>query len=295
MTRKASCPNFLGLESPLSDADTARFHILPVPYEKTVTWGKGTSEGPAAILDASLQVELYDGTSVPAETGIHTCSPLDCSSPPREVLDTISRSVSEIMKRKKVPALLGGEHTITLAAVEAVASFLGHDFGVVQLDAHADLRDIYEDNPLSHACVMHRVTDLGVPVFQIGTRSLCEEEDSVRRKLEIGRLDAAEIASGCLPSDILPADFPRDIYITFDVDVFDPSIVPATGTPEPGGILWYDVLEILRRVTADRNVIGFDVVELAPIQCMHAPNFVVARLVYSLIACSLAPLGRGSG
>ncbi len=283
MTPGSAHVNFLGLTSPLSDPDTARFHVIPVSYEKTVSWGKGTSKGPQAILDASLEVELYDGSRVPAEAGIYTAPPLRCkTAQPAKAVNTISKAVSKVLHKDKILVLLGGEHTITVGAVKAIKS-QGEDFGVVQFDAHADLREEYLGKRLSHACVMRRIVEIGVPIFQIGTRSCSRKEDEFRRDVKIGRLDAAEIAESGVPSRILPEDFPTDIYITFDVDVFDPSLIPSTGTPEPGGLFWYDTLKILKRVIHDRNVIGFDAVELAPVKDFRASDFTVARLVYSII------------
>lgn len=275
--------NFLGLTPPLSDPDAARFHVIPVPYEKTVSWGKGTSKGPEAILKASLEVELYNGSGVPAEAGIHTTHPLRCkTAQPAKAVNAVSQAVSEVLHKGKIPVLLGGEHTISVGAVNAIRS-QREDFGIVQFDAHADLREEYLGKRLSHACVMRRIAEIGVPIYQIGTRSCCRKEDEFRRNLKISRLAAAEIAESGVPSRILPEDFPADIYITFDVDVFDPSLIPATGTPEPGGLFWYDAIKILKRVIHGRNVIGFDAVELAPVKDFRASDFTVARLVYSIM------------
>lgn len=287
MSRVPEYVNFLGLTPPLSDPDTARFHVIPAPYEKTVSWGKGTSKGPKAILDASLEVEIYDGSRIPARSGIHTCPPLRCRTvQPGRAVNIVSKAVLDVVERKKIPVLLGGEHTISFGAVQAIQS-VTDNLGIVQFDAHADMREQYLGQRMSHACVMRRIIDLGVPVFQVGTRSCSEEEDVLRRDLRIGRLDAAEIARGGVPSRVLPEDFPHDIYITFDVDAFDPSVVSSTGTPEPGGLFWYDAIDILKRVISGRRVTGFDAVELAPVKGLRAPDFTVARLVYSIMGMIL--------
>lgn len=283
MSSEPSTGRFLGLPPPLSRRDRARFHVLPVPYEGTVTYGQGTARGPEAILVASEQVELFDGVSVPAESGIHTHRPLAVQDePPAAVISQVQRRVAGILEEGGTPVVLGGEHTVMLGAVAATAAAAA-DVGVVQLDAHADLRDVYDGTPYSHACVMRRVYELGLPIFQIGVRSCCLAEARFRAEHGIGRLDAVDIAMSGVPAVVIPDDFPADIHITFDVDAFDPSVIPATGTPEPGGLFWYDVLRILSAVVRGRRVLSFDVVELAPVRGLHASDFTAARLVYALM------------
>jgi agmatinase len=192
-----------------------------------------------------------------------------------------------VLKKNGLPVILGGEHTVTLGALKAIVDS-NKKIGVVQFDAHADLRDSYEDNRLSHACVMRRVHEMGLPFVQIGIRSLSQEEFRFRRTHDIQSLDAADINTGGIPAEVLPWDFPELIYITFDVDCFDAAIMPATGTPEPGGLTWYQGIDLLHRVCANRTVCGFDVVELAPIPTMHAPDFTAAKLVYKLIGLALS-------
>jgi agmatinase len=275
-------PNFVGADITPPPPEDALFHIIPVPYEKSVSYGKGTAKGPASILKASLQLELFDGESIPAEHGIYTHPPINCDEPADTILKKINESVSNVLSSKKIPIMLGGEHSITIGAVQAVKNHLG-EAGVVQLDAHADLRDSYEENQFSHACVMRRISEMKLPVFQIGNRSMSIEEFMYRKDQKIGHLDASEIATGGLPEKILPPDFPRQIYLTIDVDVFDPSVIPATGTPEPGGLGWYEAMQILSLLNAEREIVAVDVVELAPISNMHSPDFSIARLIYNLL------------
>ena len=275
-------PSFLASELGETDPADALFHVIPIPYEKSVSYGKGTGGGPEAILRASQQLELYDGFSIPAEKGIHTWPALDSEGLPDTVLSRLGILVGEICNRKKIPVTLGGEHTITAGALCGFEN-QSDRVGVVQFDAHADLREQYEGSIFSHACAMRRALDMGFSLFQVGVRSLSFEEEVVRRKLGIGRLDAADIFRKGIPEPILPEDFPRNIYLTIDVDVFDPSLMPSTGTPEPGGLFWYQMMQILEGVVAQRNVVGFDVVELAPIAGFHAPDFTVARLIYNLM------------
>ena len=275
-------PGFLASEVGRVDPHEALFYIIPVPYEKTVTYGKGTRKGASAILEASQQLELYDDGDVPAEKGIYTDIAHDCEGEAENVLDALSHRVTKILNMKKIPVILGGEHTITAGVLKGVARLLG-SIGVIQFDAHADLRDRYEGSRYNHACAMRRVLDMGHRLFQIGVRSLSKNEAVYRNEQGIGHLDAAHIAEKGIPGIVLPEDFPDDIYITIDVDCLDPSLMPATGTPEPGGIGWYQMIEILKDVCRQRNVIGFDMVELAPITGFHAPDFTIARLVYHLM------------
>jgi agmatinase len=219
---------------------------------------------------------------------MYTHEPLQCQADEVEKdLEAIAAEVAMVLKKNGLPVILGGEHTVTLGALKAIVDS-NKKIGVVQFDAHADLRDSYEDNRLSHACVMRRVHEMGLPFVQIGIRSLSQEEFRFRRTHDIQSLDAADINTAGIPAEVLPWDFPEQIYITFDVDCFDAAIMPATGTPEPGGLTWYQGIDLLHRVCANRTVCGFDVVELAPIPTMHAPDFTAAKLVYKLIGLALS-------
>ncbi|WP_459902168.1 agmatinase [Desulfobaculum senezii] len=259
------------------------FHIIPVPYEKTVSYGGGTVDGPQAILEASDQLEMWDGSSVPARRGIVTHDAVECSGAAKTVMDRIADAVKTVRGHNGMPVVLGGEHTVTLGALRALAEEHG-TFGIVQFDAHADLRDSYEGSPYSHACVMRRaVADLGLPLFQLGVRALCEEEVEYRREQGIGHIDGWELGTMPFPRALLPEGFPDKIYVTFDVDGLDTSIMPATGTPVPGGIMWHQAMQLLRMAIRGRRVLGFDVVELAPIRDMHACDFTAAQLVYNIM------------
>lgn len=280
-------PNFLELDIPPSSFQEARIHIIPVEMEKSVSYGKGTAAGPRAILEASLQLEAFDGKNIPGMAGMYTHVPLRCNAVTAEKdIEAIFSEVSGVVDKGGIPVILGGEHTLTLGAVRAFAAS-GRKIGVVQFDAHADLRDIYEESRLSHACVMRRVHEMGLPFVQIGIRSLSQEEDAFRRDHNIKSLDAAVLHSGGIPAEVLPRNFPEEIYITFDVDCFDASIMPATGTPEPGGLMWYQVMELLTKISDGRKICGCDIVELAPISGMHAPDFTAAKLTYTLIGLAV--------
>ena len=273
-------PAFLGSETGNTKPEESMFHVIPVPCEKTVSYGRGTSGGPSAILDASWQLELFDGESVPAESGIHTWPAVSCRGRYEQILDRIESAAEKVLSLEKIPVILGGEHTVTLGAVRAMKKH-GMDIGIIQFDAHADLRSTFEGSPLSHACVMRRVAELGVPVIQIGVRSLSPDDIEFRREKSIIHFDAAYVARHGLPADFIPASFPPKVYVTIDIDGLDPSIVPATGTPEPGGLGWYDVMDALETIAGQRRIAGFDLVELAPIKNLHASDFTAARLVYN--------------
>jgi agmatinase len=276
-------PGFLELDIVPASFEDALFHILPVPLEKSVSYGSGTADGPLAILQASLQLEAFNGRDIPAESGIHTHRPVKCEADNvQDDLAVVSAEVSEILDLPGVPIILGGEHTVTLGALKAFTE-RNERIGVVQFDAHCDLRNSYENNPLSHACVMRRAHEMGLPVMQIGIRSLSQPEEVFRRENNIPCLDAETIYREGIPAGILPSGFPEKIYITFDVDCLDPSIMPATGTPEPGGLNWYQAIDLLGKVAAERSICGFDVVELAPSDGLHAADFAAAKLVYTMI------------
>lgn len=267
---------FLESEIPDRPESGCRFHIIPAPLEDTVSYGGGTAWGPEAILEASYYLEAFDGESCPCEQGIYTQDPADD-------LEAIESAVSRVLQLGGLPIVLGGEHTVTLGALRAFKA-AGEEFGVVQFDAHADLRDEYEGSKLSHACVMRRVLDdLGLPLFQIGVRALSPAEHQLRRERGIPALDAVAIARGGIPQVLLPDGFPKKIYLTFDVDGFDSSIMPATGTPEPGGLTWREVSRCFELLTGEARIIGADFVELAPLPNFPAPDFTVARLIYNLM------------
>ena len=276
-------PAFLASEYAPAGPANALFHIIPVPLEYTLSYGAGAARGPAAILDASQQLETWDGYSCPGALGIHTAQAVDCGGGIEAALKHIAQSTHEALAHNALPILLGGEHSATLGALRALKEHYGH-FGIVQLDAHADLRPQYQGSIYSHASVMRRaVADLGLRLAQFGVRELCREEVLARHDFKVHCLDAPELARTGLPAAPLPGDFPETVYISFDVDGLDPACMPATGAPVPGGLGWYDALEIIARCVSRRRVIGFDVVELAPLPGLHASDYAAARLVYHIM------------
>lgn len=286
--------NFLASEFEPGDSTSAKVHVIPVPYERTVSYGGGTSCGPAAILRASQQLEAYlEGVGCPGKAGIHTTVPVDVRGKTDVVLDRIGQAVGPAIDTGAVPMILGGEHTVTYGAVGALAARIKGTsatpgFGIVQFDAHADLRSRYGGTEWSHACVMRRIVeDFSPPVFQIGVRSICEEEIEARQEFNVRAMDASRIAAGDLPDVLVPADFPENIYITFDVDALDASLMPATGTPEPGGLDWWQTVTFLKKVCYGRKIAGCDMVELAPISSFHHCEFTAAKLTYLMMGLAL--------
>ncbi|HTT10718.1 MAG TPA: agmatinase [Burkholderiaceae bacterium] len=263
--------------------EQARFHVVPVPYEKTVSYGHGTAHGPAAILAASNQLERWDGTSEPAADGIYTWPAIDCRGKPEKVLATIASTVANVLQIGAMPVVLGGEHTVTWGVVQGYLAAGRSDFGVVQIDAHADLRDRYGGDPLSHACVMRRVVEAGVPLFQLGNRAYSEEERAARLRYNVRYIDADRLVRERIDAIELPADFPPNVFFTLDTDGIDPSVLPATGTPVPGGLGWYQVLALFDSVARQRRIIGFDLLEFAPIPGFHAFDFTAALLIYKMM------------
>ena len=285
MSQPGGKPVFLqdGNEAPF---EKARVAVFPVPYEATVSYGGGTARGPEAIITASAQIESFNERMawVPSECGIWTDEPLGIPREPTEkVVQRIARRFGELMDAGKWVVMLGGEHAITPGGVAAAAA--RHEgLHVVQLDAHADLRDSYQDDRWSHACAMARCLDQAT-IRAIGIRSYSPEEaERMRRGIPGYRmLPAWELGRDGWIERALDGLDGRPVYLTVDVDYFDPSVVPSTGTPEPGGGTWWPTLDLLGSLFRRANVVAADVVELAPIRGLHHADFTVARLVYHLI------------
>jgi agmatinase len=276
-------PIFLGSEIEQPAMGTAKFHVLPVPYEKTVSYGGGTSQGPSAILKASWQLEEWDGKSKPCDEGIYTHEPIDCSVKPEQVIENIAEATTNIVKQGGMPVVLGGEHTVTYGVLKGLKAAGYDDFGIVQIDAHADLRHAYEGDLLSHASVMKRAVDMGIPLYQLGIRAYCEEEIEYRKQFGVIYQDADEIVPNRIQSIELPDDFPSKVFFTLDIDGMDPSVFPSTGTPVPGGLDWYQTLNLFESVVQQREIIGFDIMEFAPIQGFHAYDFAASLLTYKMM------------
>ncbi|MBR9989567.1 MAG: agmatinase [Gemmatimonadetes bacterium] len=281
----------MGLDEVASDLAKAKVVIMPVPYEATTSFGGGTGSGPSAIIDASRYIELYDQEldTEPADVGIATLPSLMLTGAgPQEALEELRAAYDRVLDAApgRFVIMLGGEHSISSAPMLAWADRLhteGKRLTVLQFDAHTDLRPEYEGSPYSHASVMSRAQDR-VEIVAVGIRAITSDEMRLVRKSDsIHVFMADNIHTGDGWMDDVMSRLGEDVYITFDVDGFDPALVPSTGTPEPGGLQWYPVLKLLRRVFDERNVHGVDIVELAPIPGLSAPDFLVAKLAYKMI------------
>ncbi len=291
--------NFLGLPGELASKKTARAWVLPIPYEATTSYGKGTHKGPAAIMDASTQVELYDeclGREPAADCGVHTMTPMDAEcDTPEESIAVVTDAVAAVLSGDPGPevlAILGGEHSISGGTARALAQVGADDLVAVQIDAHADLRDTYEDTPYSHACAARRIVEV-CPIFQIGIRNISREGDEFRRASDrVTTVFSAEAAApqGSFLKDLAAFVRGKTVFLTVDLDGLDPSIMPAVGTPEPGGISWKRIIDVTKVIAKEaKRVPVFDVVELAPIQGLTAPDFLAAKLVYRILTYVLYP------
>jgi len=276
--------NYGGLDSGYTAYEQAKFVVVPVPYDLTSTYQSGARRGPGAILEASANMELYD-EELGQETylaGIHTLSPLDADARgPAEMVNSVRRTIARIVADGKIPVMLGGEHSITLGAVQAVQEGFPK-LSVLHLDAHADLRDSYQGTPFSHAAVARRISGI-CPLVQAGIRSMSAEEAEFLKTDPLKSYSADFIRENRSWWETISSDLQGDLYLTVDLDVLDPSVMPATGTPEPGGIAWWDLIRLVREVSKRCRIRGFDVVELAPIPGMIAPDFLASKLVYRIM------------
>ncbi len=262
--------SFIGSKYSFEESDVV---ILPVPYEKTVCYIHGTAKGPKAIIDASVQLEKFD-----VELGYEINEKVKIRTTKEVKFEELEKSVNEIIQKNKFPVVLGGEHTVTVPAVKAIAEKYS-DLSVLQLDAHADLRDKFEGEKYSHACVMRRVREITDRTVQVGIRDMSKEENDYIVKEGIrGFVHGTDF-----DADDVVKQLSDNVYITIDLDGFDPSEVPAVSTPQPGGLHWDEVIMLLRKTAEKKNIVCFDVVELAPIKGQIASDFLAAKLVYKMI------------
>jgi len=280
MVQEAS--NFGDLPEEYSAPETAKMTIVPVPYDGTSTWLKGSDKGPKAIIEASANMELYD-----IETdfevyrkGIFTDKPLEQKLSPEDMVEAVKERVRHHIQKDRFTVVIGGEHSVSIGSVMAHVEQY-NDMTVLQLDAHCDSRDQYEGSKYNHACVMARIREL-CPILRVGIRSMDSSEKEFLDKSRV--FFAEDIHNKTDWVNEVVAKLPQQVYVSIDLDVFDPSIMPSTGTPEPGGLLWYEVLALLRAVCGQKNVVGFDVVELCPDSRNRAPDFMAAKLIYKLLS-----------
>jgi agmatinase len=275
--------NFGGIPPAYSAYKNSPIVILPVPFDATSTWIKGADKGPDAILEASANMELYD-IETDSEVwlkGIHTAEPVIEIESPEILAGKVHLEVVKFLADGKFVVTLGGEHSVSIGAIQAFAENVP-GLSVLQIDAHTDMRQEYEGSRFNHACVMARVREL-CPIVQVGIRSMDVIEKTYLAKDRI--FYAKDIAGGNSSwIDEVIGKLNYHVYVTIDLDGFDPSIMPATGTPEPGGLGYYDVINLMRKLIVEKNLVGFDVVELCPIQGNKASDFLASKLIYQLLS-----------
>jgi len=281
--------NFLAIEEKFSNFKDSKIVILPIPYEATTSYGKGTSKGPSAILKASHYVEFFDEElkkELCFEKGICAVEEIKFSgNKGKAALNKIYKKVKELINSNKFVVSIGGEHTISAAIIKAHYDSY-KDISILHFDAHSDLRDKYEDTKYSHACFAARVAEFTTNITQVGIRAQCKEENDFIKKSGIKTFYSFEIHNnkyGRNWEDKVIETLNENVYITFDLDYFDPSIMPSTGTPEPEGFMWPETTKLLKKLGMKKNVIGFDVVELSPIKSNPFPDFLAAKLIYKML------------
>ena len=271
-------------DAPYCDPQTARVTIIPAPLEYSVCYMEGTAKGPQAILDASSQMELYDEEldCCPIEVGVYTRPALDYSHMSHaQALEATGAAVREVLERGQLPLTIGGEHSLSAPPIAAVRDYYP-DLNVVHIDAHGDLRNEYEGTPLSHASIERRVVDMGIPLTEIGIRSFSPEEaEFMKSRPNVAIVWGYSLANGTatIPWERLT----QHTYVTIDLDALDPSEMPAVGTPEPGGLHWYQLLDLFREICRRTTIVGMDVVELCPMAGQTRADFLAAKLVYKMI------------
>lgn len=273
--------NYAGIPNEFAKIETAKIILIPVPYDGTSTWQKGSDRGPQAFLDASENMELYDieTDSEVYKQGVYLTNPILESSSPEAMVEAVYHTTKSNIKKNKFVTLIGGEHSVSIGSIRAFSESF-HDLTVVQLDAHADLRKDYEGSECNHACAMHEASK-NINLIQVGIRSMDSTELKWMNKDQT--YFAHEMQDDDYWKDAAIEQMTQNVFITIDLDVFDPSILPSTGTPEPGGLLWYETLDFLKQIFQQKNVVGFDIVELCPNESEKASDFLAAKLYYKML------------
>lgn len=275
---------FGGVECDITDYKHAAVVFLPVPYDGTSTWIKGADKGPEALLDASYNMEFYDieTDSEVYHKGIATLDPVYENSSPEKMSEAVENRMSEILNDKKFPVLIGGEHSVSIGAIRAVAKKY-KNFSVLQLDAHTDMRDIYEGSKYNHACVMARAKEVATNVTQVGIRSTWPAEE--KQNIDLERVFYAyKIKEESNWEKRVSDQLCKNVYVTIDLDVLDPAFMPSTGTPEPDGLTYRNILNLMKLIIKEHNVIGLDIVELCPNNSNKAPDFLASKLIYQILS-----------
>jgi agmatinase len=274
--------NYAGIPDKFAQLETAKVVLIPVPYDGTSTWGKGADKGPDAFLKASENMELYDietGTEV-YEQGVFLADPVTENSSPEAMVKAVHDVTKDFIKRNKFVTLFGGEHSISIGSIRAFNECFDN-LTVLHIDAHADLRESYEGTKCNHACAVHEASQT-TNLIQIGIRSM----DAIEKTFmdEEKTFFAHDMVNDEYWMDKVIDLMTGNVFITFDLDAFDPSILPATGTPEPGGLFWYETLDFLKKVFEEKNVVGFDIVELCPNKNDKSSDFLAAKLYYKMLS-----------
>ena len=277
---------YAGIPAEYSKLETSKVVLIPVPYDGTSTWQKGADKGPAAFLAASENMELYDieTNSEAYKNGVYLADAITEASSPEAMVEAVYRQTKNYITRNKFVTLIGGEHSVSIGSIRAFNEGF-EDLTVVQIDAHADLRKEYEGSECNHACAVHEASK-NTNLIQVGIRSMDVSELKWMNKDQT--FFAHEIREEEYWSDAAVDLMTENVFITIDLDCFDPSILPSTGTPEPGGLLWYDAINIIKEASKICNFVGADVVELAPVKTLHSCDFLAAKLCYKILSFALA-------
>ena len=273
---------YAGIPDSYATSEKSKIVLIPVPYDGTSTWKKGADKGPDAFLAASENMELYDieTDSEVYKQGVFLSPPVTENSSPEAMVAAVAEKVKSYLNRNKFVTLFGGEHSISIGSIRAFSKFY-ENLTVLQIDAHADLRQSYEGSTCNHACALYEASQT-THLIQVGIRSMEHNEKSVMNLDNV--FFAHEMESDEYWIEQAIERMTDNVYITFDLDALDPSILPATGTPEPGGLLWYETLAFLREVFKEKNVVGFDIVELCPEPALYASDFLAAKLYYKMLS-----------
>ncbi|WP_339841402.1 agmatinase [uncultured Maribacter sp.] len=278
--------NYAGIADEFAQLEKSKIILIPVPYDGTSTWGKGADKGPEAFLEASENMELYDieTDSEVYKQGIHLTDPITENSSPEAMVNEVHAITKDFIKRNKFVTLFGGEHSISIGSIRAFNECFDN-LTVLQIDAHADLRESYEGSKYNHACAVYEANQT-TNLVQVGIRSM----DVIEKTLmdDEKTFFAHDMVNDEYWTDKVIEAMTENVFITLDLDALDPSIMPSTGTPEPGGLLWYETLEFLKQVFEDKNVVGFDIVELCPNKNDKSSDFLAAKLYYKMLSYKFA-------
>ncbi len=274
--------NYAGIPDNYAALDSSKIVLIPVPYDGTSTWGKGADKGPKAFLEASENMELYDieTDSEVYKNGIYLADAVTVNATPEAMVDAVHQETKRFIKKNKFVTVFGGEHSISIGTIRAFHEMFP-SLTVLHIDAHADLRKSYEGSSCNHACAVYEASQ-NTNLIQVGIRSMDVKEKSIMNLDKTYFAHDMAIDDSWMDSSI--DQMTDNVFITFDLDAFDPSILPSTGTPEPGGLLWYETLDFLKQVFAEKNVVGFDIVELCPNEIDKSSDFLAAKLYYKMLS-----------